>query len=91
MKYSDAFNSTLLAPFVQSVWEFLGGPVSRAESTKQDVLVCRALGFLSVVVKMGDKRALFEQEGTLEAFLEKIVLPNMSLRSECLVSDKHNS
>lgn len=65
--------------------------MSRAESTKQDVLVCRALGFLSVVVKMGDKRALFEQEGTLEAFLEKIVLPNMSLRSECLVSDKHNS
>lgn len=80
LRYSDAFPPTLLAPFVQSVWEFLA---SRSEgSTREDVLVCRALGFLGVVVKMGSHRELFEQEGTLDRFLQMVVLPNMSLRSE---------
>lgn len=83
MRYSDAFTSTLLAPFVQSVWEFLAGPVSRSESTKQDVLVCRALGFLGVVVKMGTNKAMFSQDGTLERLVEMVVLPSMGLRSAC--------
>lgn len=81
LRYSDAFTSALLGPFVQLVWEFLAGPVSRSESTKQDVLVCRALGFLGVVVKMGTNKAMFSQDGTLERLIEMIVLPSMSLRS----------
>lgn len=47
-------------------------------------LVSKATRFLSVVVKMPSQRTLFENPGTLEAFCEKIVLPNMSLRSAFL-------
>lgn len=44
-------------------------------------LVAKATGFLGVVVKMPSQRALFEAQQTLEAFCEKIVLPNMTLRT----------
>jgi len=44
-------------------------------------LVSKATGFLGVVVKMPSQRALFESQQTLEAFCEKIVLPNMTLRT----------
>lgn len=56
--------------------------MASSQTTREDALVCRALGFLGVVVKMGSRRSLFEQPGTLERFLEMIVLPNMALRSE---------
>jgi hypothetical protein len=45
--------------------------------------VFKAVRFLSVVVKMGSKRELFQDQGTLESFAQKIVLPNMQLRREC--------
>lgn len=43
-------------------------------------LVVRALGFLSVVVKMGSHRQLFESQQTLEDFCRLIVLPNITIR-----------
>lgn len=43
--------------------------------------MAKATNFLGVVVKMPSQRALFEQQQTLEAFCEKIVLPNMTLRT----------
>ncbi|WVQ82556.1 hypothetical protein IAT38_004685 [Cryptococcus sp. DSM 104549] len=74
-KYSDVF--TQLGSFVDGVWNMLTrvGPGAR-----EDVLVSRALKFLSVVVKMGNHRAMFAAPETLNAFCEKIILPNMSLR-----------
>ena len=50
-------------------------------------LVSRALRFLSVVVKMGSHRNMFASRDTLNLFCEKIILPNMSLRRECLIPD----
>lgn len=44
-------------------------------------LVAKATAFLGVVVKMPSQRGLFEAQSTLEAFCEKIVLPNMTLRT----------
>lgn len=44
-------------------------------------LVSKATGFLGVVVKMPSQRALFQEQSTLEAFCEKIILPNMTLRT----------
>lgn len=43
-------------------------------------LVSKAVKFLSVVVKMPGKQALFESQATLESFCERIILPNMALR-----------
>lgn len=83
LRYADVFTGTYLTPFVQSVWEFLADPrMASSETTREDVLVCRALGFLGVVVRKNDHSAMFEQQGTLERFLEMIVLPNMQLRSQ---------
>lgn len=43
-------------------------------------LVAKATGFLGVVVKMPSQKHLFQEQQTLEAFCEKIILPNMTLR-----------
>lgn len=44
-------------------------------------LVAKATAFLGTVVKMPSQKPLFESQQTLEAFCEKIVLPNMTLRT----------
>lgn len=49
-------------------------------------LVSRALRFLSVVVKMGNRREMFAAPETLNQFCEKIILPNMSIRSKHSIS-----
>ncbi|KAL1410407.1 importin-alpha export receptor [Vanrija albida] len=74
-KYSDAFPQ--LGNFVSGVWQML---TTVGAGTREDVLVSRALKFLSVVVKMGNHRDMFAAKETLTAFCEKIILPNMSLR-----------
>ncbi|KAL7424789.1 importin-alpha export receptor [Cryptotrichosporon argae] len=74
-KYSDAFPQ--LGNFVSGVWQML---TTIGSSTRDDVLVSRALKFLSVVVKMGSHRDMFAAPDTLKAFCEKIILPNMSIR-----------
>ena len=43
-------------------------------------LVSKGLKFLSVVVKMGTRRQMFENPDTLRMFCEKIILPNMIIR-----------
>ncbi|OCF31081.1 importin-alpha export receptor [Kwoniella heveanensis BCC8398] len=74
-KYSDVF--TQLGTFVDGVWNML---TRIGTGTRDDVLVSRALRFLSVVVKMGNHRAMFQAPETLNAFCEKIILPNMAIR-----------
>ncbi|WWC86346.1 uncharacterized protein L201_001219 [Kwoniella dendrophila CBS 6074] len=74
-KYSDVF--TQLGTFVDGVWNML---TRIGAGTRDDVLVSRALRFLSVVVKMGNHRAMFQAPETLNAFCEKIILPNMAIR-----------
>nr|ODO02723.1 hypothetical protein L204_01462 [Cryptococcus depauperatus CBS 7855] len=76
-KYSDVF--TQLGSFVDGVWNML---TRVGSGTREDVLVSRALRFLSVVVKMGNHRAMFSAPETLAAFCEKIILPNMAIRGK---------
>ncbi|WFD28155.1 importin-alpha export receptor [Malassezia nana] len=66
-----------LPQYVQAVWDMLS---TYSTSEKYDVIVSKAIGFLSAVVRMGNQRELFESEATLEQFCSAIVLPNMQLR-----------
>ncbi|KAK4706174.1 exportin-2 (importin alpha re-exporter), partial [Phenoliferia sp. Uapishka_3] len=77
-RYLDAFGEGgFLGPFVEKTWGLL---TRLGKSVKYDILVAKATGFLSVVVKMPSQKALFESQQTLEAFCQKIILPNMTLR-----------
>ena len=66
-----------LPEYVQAVWDMLStyGP-----SEKYDVIVSKAIGFLSAVVRMGNQRELFQSDSTLEQFCTAIILPNIQLR-----------
>ena len=66
-----------LPDYVQAVWDMLGtyGPAE-----KYDVIVSKAIGFLSTVVRMGNQRELFQADSTLEQFCTAIILPNIQLR-----------
>ncbi|KAJ9118399.1 hypothetical protein QFC24_006228 [Naganishia onofrii] len=76
LKYSDDFPQ--LGLFVSGVWQMLG---TVGMGTRDDQLVSKSLGFLSVVVKMGSHRSLFEAQSTLENFVDRIILPNMVMRT----------
>ncbi|KAK4047158.1 importin-alpha export receptor [Microbotryomycetes sp. JL201] len=79
LRYLDAFGEGgFLGPFVERTWGLL---TKLGSGVKYDSLVSKATGFLGAVVKMPSQRALFESPQTLEAFSEKIVLPNMTLRA----------
>ncbi|KAG9304522.1 hypothetical protein G9A89_020086 [Geosiphon pyriformis] len=75
-KYEDTF--TMLPKFVETIWTLL--TTTRLEQ-KYDVLLSRAMGFLTTVVKLERYRNLFENTETLKQFCERIILPNMSLRA----------
>ena len=74
-KYSEEFTQT--DAFVQTAWNMVS---SLGQSKRFDALVNKAIGFLSIVVRMPGKQDVFSAPGTLEAFAEHIVLPNMHLR-----------
>lgn len=74
-KYSEEFTQT--DAFVQTAWNMVS---SLGQSKRFDGLVNKAIGFLSIVVRMPGKQDIFAAPGTLEAFAEHIVLPNMHLR-----------
>ncbi|PWN49609.1 Cse1-domain-containing protein [Violaceomyces palustris] len=74
-RYLDAFGQ--LPTFVQAIWEMLG---KCGSSEKYDVLVSKAVGFLSTVVRMGSQREMFQDPSTLEQLCSAIILPNIVLR-----------
>ncbi|KAM0752941.1 putative importin-alpha export receptor [Meredithblackwellia eburnea MCA 4105] len=77
-RYLDAFGEGgFLGPFVERTWGLL---TKLGKAVKYDILVAKATAFLGVVVKMPSQKVLFESQQTLEAFCEKIILPNMTLR-----------
>ncbi|GJN90916.1 hypothetical protein Rhopal_003930-T1 [Rhodotorula paludigena] len=79
LRYLDAFGEGgYLGPFVEKTWGLL---TKLGPAVKYDTLVAKATAFLGTVVKMPSQRALFDNQQTLEAFCEKIVLPNMTLRT----------
>lgn len=63
--------------FVQSSWAFLA---TIGQETKYDILVSRALNFLTSIVSIPEQAAVFQDETTLSQIIEKVILPSVSLR-----------
>lgn len=75
-KYDQEF-SGLCQPFITSAWELLStiGPES-----KYDTLVAKALNFLTVIAGTSQHSGAFNNEDVLTQIVEKVILPNVSLR-----------
>lgn len=81
-RYLDAWEQQV-AGFVQAVWEMLG-KLEGTSGPKHDVLLSRALAFLSVIVRQPSLRHLFAQnEGgssVMESLVQRVVLPNVGIK-----------
>ena len=75
-KYGDVFVQHV-QQFVGSSWNLLTGI---GPETKYDILVSRALQFLTSVARLPELASTFQEEGTLSQVTEKVILPNVSLR-----------
>ncbi|KAI9098339.1 Cse1-domain-containing protein [Phlyctochytrium arcticum] len=74
-KYAEEF--THLPDFVTVVWNLL---TTTGLEPKNDILVSKAIGFLTSVVQPSQYRSLFQDPDTLRNICERVVLPNMQLR-----------
>ncbi|KAH8683367.1 CAS/CSE protein [Tricladium varicosporioides] len=75
-KYEDAFGS-LCQPFITSAWELL---TTIGPETKYDILVSKALQFLTAVASIPKHAQNFNNQDILGQVVEKVILPNVSLR-----------
>ncbi|KAJ2902204.1 putative chromosome segregation protein [Zalerion maritima] len=74
-KFDEEFGA-LLQPFISSAWNLLS---TTGPETKYDILISRALNFLTAVA--GSRHAtIFNDENVLNQIVEKVVVPNVSLR-----------
>ena len=75
-KYEDAFGD-YVEQFVESSWNLLTAvePV-----TKYDILVSKALQFLTSVARIAKHAQSFNSEATLGQVVERVILPNLILR-----------
>ncbi|KAK5736829.1 importin-alpha export receptor [Elasticomyces elasticus] len=74
--YSEEFDSHI-ETFIGTSWNFLTGLGPEA---KNDVVVSRALEFLTIVVGMGKYASQFNDAAVLGQVVENVVIPNLSLR-----------
>ncbi|KUJ11751.1 Cse1-domain-containing protein [Mollisia scopiformis] len=75
-KYEDAFGE-LCKPFITSTWSLL---TTIGPETKFDILVSKALHFLTAVASINNHAQNFNNEEVLGQVVEKVILPNVSLR-----------
>lgn len=75
-KYEDAFGP-YLGQFVESSWTLL---TAIGPETKYDILVSKALQFLTSVTKINQYAQSFNDQAVLGQVVEKVILPNLSLR-----------
>jgi exportin-2 (importin alpha re-exporter) len=75
-KYEDAFGE-LCRPFITSAWSLL---TTIGPEMKFDILVSKALHFLTAVASLEKHAENFNNEATLSEVIEKVILPNVSLR-----------
>jgi exportin-2 (importin alpha re-exporter) len=75
-KYEDAFGE-LCKPFITSTWNLL---TTIGPQTKFDILVSKALHFLTAVASIDKHAQNFNNEDVLGQVVEKVILPNVSLR-----------
>lgn len=77
-KYNDpdAFEP-LAGSFVSTSWTML---TSIGLEPKYDILVSKALQFLTAVVRVGEHAQNFNNAGVLGQVVEKVIIPNLTLR-----------
>ncbi|KAI9890552.1 MAG: importin-alpha export receptor [Vezdaea aestivalis] len=75
-RYEDDFGP-LLESFIQSGWNML---TNIGPETKYDILVSKALQFLTAVCGNAGHAQSFNNESVLESIVEKVIIPNLSLR-----------
>jgi exportin-2 (importin alpha re-exporter) len=75
-KFEDAFGS-LCQPFITSAWSLL---TTIGPEMKFDILVSKALHFLTAVASLDKHAQNFNNDTTLGEVVEKVILPNVSLR-----------
>ena len=75
-KYEDAFVE-LCKPFITSTWNLL---TTIGPETKFDILVSKALHFLTAVASIDNHAQNFNNNDILGQVVEKVILPNVSLR-----------
>lgn len=74
-RYESDFKQ--LPQFVEVIWTLL---TSTSIEQRNDILVSKAISFITSVVKHERHRALFESEQVMNSICSQIVLPNMALR-----------
>ncbi len=75
-KYEDAFGEHV-GKFIGSSWNLL---TTVGPDTKYDILVSRALQFLTAVTSSAEYAKAFSEESTLSQVVERVILPNLTLR-----------
>ncbi|KAI9661949.1 MAG: importin-alpha export receptor [Bathelium mastoideum] len=75
-KYGDAFDQ-LLQPFINTSWNLL---TTIGPETKYDLLVSRALQFLTSVASSRQNAENFNNEAILGEVVDKVIIPNLTLR-----------
>ncbi|KAF2837114.1 Cse1-domain-containing protein [Patellaria atrata CBS 101060] len=75
-KYEDALGP-FLGQFITSSWNLL---TTIGTETKYDILVSKALQFLTSVAKIAQHAQAFNSPETLGQVVEKVILPNFTLR-----------
>lgn len=75
-KYEDAFGEHV-ERFVGSSWNLL---TTVGTEPKYDILVSKALQFLTSVTRISTHAQSFNNEGTMGQVVERVILPNLTLR-----------
>ncbi len=75
-KYEDAFGIHV-EPFVKSSWNLL---TTIGMETKYDILVSKALQFLTSVTRIPEHARSFNDESTMGQVVQRVILPNLTLR-----------
>ena len=75
-KYEDAFGQHV-EQFIESSWNLL---TTVGPETKYDILVSKALQFLTAVTRIPQHAQTFNSESTISQIVERVVLPNLTLR-----------
>ncbi|XP_014260192.1 exportin-2 [Cimex lectularius] len=79
-KYDEEFRP-FLPGFVTDIWNLL---INTSSQVKNDILVSKALKFLSTVAERDMYKNLFEEASVLSDILTKVIIPNLQFREEDL-------
>jgi len=80
LKYGDAF-APFVGTFVGGTWTLL---THIGLETKYDILISKGLQFLTSIANNRENAAAFNNEGSLNQVVQKVVLPNLALRDSDL-------